>query len=77
MIEGIVNEALEPIVEIGLKQGEAVTTILVVVDTGFTGPFYWGTRQMTEWFAGRHKALISAIRANRRGSDALHCARLW
>jgi len=37
MIEGIVNEALEPIVEIGLKQGEAVTTIPVVVDTGFTG----------------------------------------
>lgn len=37
MIEGYVNEALEPIVQIGLKQGEPVTTIPAVVDTGFSG----------------------------------------
>jgi clan AA aspartic protease len=37
MIEGCVNDALEPVVEIGLKQGEAVTTILATLDTGFGG----------------------------------------
>jgi clan AA aspartic protease len=37
MIEGYVNEALEPIVQIGLKQGGPVTTIPAVVDTGFSG----------------------------------------
>jgi clan AA aspartic protease len=37
MIEGYVNEALEPVVEIGLKRGDAVTTISAIVDTGFSG----------------------------------------
>ena len=37
MIEGCVNDALEPVMEIGLKQGEAVTTILATLDTGFSG----------------------------------------
>ncbi|MEK6407695.1 MAG: hypothetical protein AABN34_12085 [Acidobacteriota bacterium] len=37
MIEGYVNEALEPVVEIGLKRGDPVTTIPAVVDTGFSG----------------------------------------
>lgn len=37
MIEGYVNEALEPVLEIGLKQGDSVTTIPAIVDTGFSG----------------------------------------
>jgi clan AA aspartic protease len=37
MIEGYVNEALEPVVEIGLKCGDAITAIPAVVDTGFSG----------------------------------------
>jgi len=37
MIEGHVNEFLEPVVEIGLKQGDAVTTIPAILDTGFSG----------------------------------------
>jgi len=32
MIEGRVNEALEPVVEVGLKRGDTITTILAVVD---------------------------------------------
>lgn len=37
MIEGYLSESLEPIVQIGLKRGEPVTTIPAVVDTGFSG----------------------------------------
>jgi len=37
MIEGYVNEVLEPVVEIGLKRGDVVTRISAVVDTGFSG----------------------------------------
>lgn len=37
MIRGYVNEALEPVIEIGLKQGEATESIPTVVDTGFSG----------------------------------------
>jgi clan AA aspartic protease len=37
MIEGRVNELLEPVVEIGLKRGDTVTNIPVIVDTGFSG----------------------------------------
>jgi predicted aspartyl protease len=38
MIEGRVNdESLEPMVEIGLKQGDTLTMIQAVVDTGFSG----------------------------------------
>jgi clan AA aspartic protease len=37
MVEGYVNELLEPIVEIGLVQEDRVTTIPAVVDTGFSG----------------------------------------
>ena len=37
MIEGYVNEALEPIVEIGLRNGDLVTTASALVDTGFSG----------------------------------------
>ena len=37
MIEGHVNEALEPVVEIGLKRGDTITAVLAVVDTGFSG----------------------------------------
>lgn len=37
MIEGYVNETLEPVVEIGLKQGNVITMIPAVVDTGFSG----------------------------------------
>ena len=37
MIEGYVNEALEPVVEIGLKCEDAITVIPAVVDTGFSG----------------------------------------
>lgn len=35
MIEGRVDEALEPVVGIGLKRGDTITTILATVDTGF------------------------------------------
>jgi len=38
MVEGCVKEeSLEPVVEIGLKQGGTLTTIRAVVDTGFSG----------------------------------------
>ncbi|MCR4432266.1 MAG: hypothetical protein NUV45_14790 [Tepidanaerobacteraceae bacterium] len=37
MIEGKVTEALDPIVEIGLKAGEIISTIEAIVDTGFSG----------------------------------------
>ena len=38
MIEGrVTDESLEPMVEIGLKQGDTLTMIQAVVDTGFSG----------------------------------------
>ncbi len=37
MIEGDVNDGLEPIIAISLKHGDALTTIQAVVDTGFSG----------------------------------------
>ena len=37
MINGPVNELLEPVVEIGLKRGETITNIPTIVDTGFSG----------------------------------------
>jgi len=37
MIVGAVNEALEPVIEIGLKQSEAITMIPAMLDTGFSG----------------------------------------
>ncbi len=37
MIQGVINETLEPIVEIGLKGQEAVERIYAIVDTGFSG----------------------------------------
>jgi clan AA aspartic protease len=37
MVEGSVNESLEPVVEVGLRREEVVTTIPALVDTGFGG----------------------------------------
>lgn len=37
MIQGYVNEILEPVIEIGLKRGEATESIPAIVDTGFSG----------------------------------------
>lgn len=37
MVEGYVNDLLEPVVEIGLVQEDDVTTIPAIVDTGFSG----------------------------------------
>ena len=37
MIKGYVNEALEPVVEIGLKRGDDVIPVPAVIDTGFSG----------------------------------------
>lgn len=37
MIHGVINEALEPIVEIGLKRQESTQTVPAIVDTGFSG----------------------------------------
>jgi len=37
MIQGHVNEALEPIVEIDLKREEVMVIIPAIVDTGFSG----------------------------------------
>ena len=37
MIQGYVTEALDPIIEIGLKRGEATEFIPAVIDTGFSG----------------------------------------
>ncbi len=37
MIWGRVTEALDPVVELGLKQGDAITAIPAVIDTGFSG----------------------------------------
>lgn len=37
MVEGYVNDLLEPVVEIGLVQGGVITAISAIVDTGFSG----------------------------------------
>jgi clan AA aspartic protease len=37
MVQGYVNEALEPVIEIGLKRGEVTESIPTIVDTGFSG----------------------------------------
>jgi len=37
MIVGYVSEALEPVIEIGLKGAAGLTKIAAVVDTGFRG----------------------------------------
>lgn len=37
MIQGYVTEALDPIIEIGLKRGEAMEFIPTIIDTGFSG----------------------------------------
>jgi len=37
MIKGEVTEALDPVIEIGLKDGETVSMIEAIVDTGFSG----------------------------------------
>ena len=37
MIQGYVNEALEPVIEIGLTRGDATDSIPTIVDTGFSG----------------------------------------
>lgn len=36
-LRGSVTEGLEPVVEIGLRRGDTTTTILAVIDTGFSG----------------------------------------
>ncbi len=40
MIAGYVNEALEPVIEIGLRGADGLTKIIAVVDTGFSGELY-------------------------------------
>ena len=37
MIRGRVTEALDPMIELGLKQGDTITVIPAVIDTGFSG----------------------------------------
>ena len=37
MIRGRVTAALDPVIELGLKQGDIVTGIPAVIDTGFSG----------------------------------------
>jgi clan AA aspartic protease len=37
MIRGRVSPGLEPVIELGLVQGDTVTTIPAVIDTGFSG----------------------------------------
>lgn len=37
MIQGYVNEALDPVIEIGLQRGEATESIPTIVDMGFSG----------------------------------------
>jgi predicted aspartyl protease len=49
MIVGRVNDALEPILEVGLKRGETVTAISATIDTGFSGMLC---------LAERHRALL-------------------
>ena len=60
MIEGHVNEALEPVVEIGLKGSDAVTAIPAIIDTGFSGCLclseqYIGHLVMTFKFVERYE----------------------
>ena len=45
MIEGRVNEFIEPVLEIGLKRGSTVTMIPALVDTGFSGYLC-----LSEWY---------------------------
>lgn len=37
MIRGYVNEALEPVIELGIRHGTRTTLVEAVVDTGFSG----------------------------------------
>lgn len=37
MIEGYVNDGLQPIIQIRLRRGDALTTTEAIVDTGFSG----------------------------------------
>ena len=37
VMKGHVTEGFEPVVEIGLRRGDVITTILAVIDTGFSG----------------------------------------
>ena len=48
MIKEYMNEALEPVVELGLKRGDVITTISAVVDTGFSGYLCLAERRVDE-----------------------------
>ncbi len=37
MIAGRISDTLEPLVEVGLKRGDTITTVSAVGDTGFSG----------------------------------------
>jgi len=54
MIQGHVNEALEPIVEIGLRRGEVIVTIPTIVDTGFSGYLCLSERHVDEMTMAFH-----------------------
>jgi clan AA aspartic protease len=61
-----VNEDLEPVVEIGLKAGDAVTVIPAVVDTGFSGYLclseqYIDRLEMTFKFVERYELADGAV----------------
>lgn len=48
MIRGRVTEALDPVIELGLKQGDTITVIPAVIDTGFSGMVCLGERYLEQ-----------------------------
>lgn len=48
MIDGEVNDALEPVIEIGLVGGERTAVIEAIVDTGFSGQLCLSKRYLAE-----------------------------
>ena len=48
MIRGRVSPGLEPVLELGLVQGDTVTVIPAVIDTGFSGMLCLAERYLTQ-----------------------------
>lgn len=79
-VEGLVNDELEPVVEIGLVRGEIVQAIPATVDTGFSGylclsELHAEQLDMTFKFAERYELANGEVIAKDvfRGSVVFDC----
>ncbi len=48
MIRGHVTATFDPVIELGLKQGDTVTVIPAVIDTGFSGMLCLADRYLAQ-----------------------------